>query len=132
MARKKRRGPGGGRPRPTSGRYTPPTNVPRAFPPDDPPPPPGWVSFNDNLDDPRFPVTLNLDSGSVMVPFAMANWLTASQELTAAFDQHLGDLRTRQVHGDAYTPFAQDHEAPADVLEAIAGYGDFMDRHYGT
>lgn len=90
-----------------------------------------WAGEDDPDDDDRWPVIVELPRfGQWQVPQAFAFWLV-DDDLVDQFDELLCARRDGGVHGDVFAAFLDGRDAPAEVREAAAGYGEFMDEHFG-
>lgn len=82
--------------------------------------------------DDRSPVDVSLGPpvGTVTMPVAFAQWL-GEHKLVDNFAAFVSDLLDRQVHGDMFAAYLEQHPAPLEVVDAVAGFGAYMDAHYG-
>lgn len=86
----------------------------------------------DGGDDDRSPVGVNLGPpvGTVTMPLAFAQWL-GEEMLVDNFAAFVSELLDRQVHGDMFAAYLEQRPAPSEVVDAVAGFGAYMDAHYG-
>lgn len=64
------------------------------------------------------------------MPLAFAQWL-GEEMLVDDFAAFVSELLDRQVHGDMFAAYLEQRPAPSEVVDAVAGFGAYMDAHYG-
>jgi hypothetical protein len=87
----------------------------------------------DPLDEPWGPIDVNFKgAGSMTLPSSFVFWLAdGGGDLGRTFSDTLLEWQEAQRHGDIITFFAEEHGAPAEVIEAIPRFVAYMDERYG-